>query len=137
MRFNLNPPAIIRIRKDNGGYGFARMCYVTLPADTTPHQIKHELVHVRQWWAISLLAASALYIVHLYFALPIEIMALSIGTHSGLYVVSKGYRFWAEAEAYRVSAKTSPQRIEEFAQMLYAYNTGRTLDECRDALLHT
>lgn len=134
MKFNLYPPAIIRIRKDIGGFGYARAFYVSLPANTSPHQLPHELAHVRQFWALTAISASALYIVHLYFALPIEIMALSIGVHGGLHAVSKGYRFWAEAEAYRVSAKTSPQRIEEFAQMLYAYNTGRTLEQCRAAI---
>lgn len=134
MKFNLSPPAIIRIRKDDGGYGYARAFYVTLPANTSPHQLPHELVHVHQWWALSLLSAVALFIGHLLFDMPIEAMALSIGVHGGLYAVSKRYRFWAEVQAYRASAKTSPQRVEEFAKMLYAYNTGATLDQCRAAI---
>ena len=135
MKLSVNPPAIIRIRKDNGGYGYARAFYVTLPANTSPHQLPHELIHVRQWWALTAASAILIYVAQIYVAaLPIEAMALSIGTHSGLYMVSKSYRFWAEAQAYRVSAKTRPQRIEEFAKMLYAYKTGRTLEQCLAAL---
>ena len=135
MKLNINPPAIIRIRKDNGGYGYARGPYVSLPVDTTPHQLPHELTHVKQWWMLTCISAAVIYVAQMYVAaLPLEAMALSIGVHAGLYMVSKHYRFWAEAQAYRVSAKVSPERTEDFAKMLYAYNTGRTLEQCRKAI---
>lgn len=135
IKLNIMPPAIIRIRKDLGGYGFARMFYVTLPANTTPHQLPHELVHVKQWWLVTVVFAAVLYVAQMYVtALPMGAMALSIGVHGGLHLLSKSYRFWAEAAAYRVSAKINPDRIEQFARMLYGYNTGRTMDQCRAAL---
>ena len=135
MKFPLNPPAIIRIRKDTGGYGLARGPYVTLPADTTPHQLPHELTHVKQWWMLTAICAALLYVAQMYVpAVPMEAMALSVGVHGGLYALSKKYRFWAEVQAYRVSAKTSPERVEAFAKMLHNYDTGKTIDQCRAAL---
>ena len=135
MQFNLIPPAIISIRRDTGGYGLARGPYVTLPADTTPHQLPHELTHVKQWWALTAICAAALYVAQMYIiALPMEAMALSVGVHGALYALSKKYRFWAEVQAYRVSVETSPEREEDFAKMLNGYDTGKTLDQCRAAL---
>jgi len=138
MTFNLIPPAIISIRKDTGGYGLARGPYVTLPADTTPHQLPHELTHVKQWWMLTVICAAALYVAQIYItALPMGAMALSIGVHGGLYALSKRYRFWAEVQAYRASVETSPERADDFAKMLHGYDTGKTLAQCRAALLHT
>ena len=137
MKFTLIPPAVIRIRKDTGGWGYARGPYVSLPADTTPHQLPHELTHVKQWWALTAICAAVLYVAQMYVpAIPIEAMALSLGVHGALYALLKPYRFWAEVQAYRVFAKTSPDRAEDFADMLHSYDTGKTLAQCRAALLH-
>ena len=136
MKFNLIPPAIIRIRKDKGGYALARGPYITLPADTTPHQLPHELIHVKQWWMLTAICAAALYVVQMYVpSVPMEAMGLSVGVHGGLYAGSKLYRFWAETQAYRMSLSVSPEREEDFAKMLNGYDTGRTLEECKQALL--
>jgi hypothetical protein len=135
MKFTWTPLAIIRTRKDTGGYGLARGPYVTLPADSTPHQLPHELIHVKQWWDLTVACAAALYVLQLYItALPLGVVALSIGVHGAFYALSKKYRFWAEAQAYRVSVETSPERFEDFAKMLQNYDTGKTLDQCRAAL---
>ena len=138
MQYILVPPAVIRIRKDTGGWGYARGAYVSLPADTTPHQLPHELTHVAQWWAMTALCSALLWLAQAAFpAIPVEVMALSIGVHGGLYTLSKRYRFLAEVQAYRVSVETSPERAEDFAKMLHNYDTGKTLAQCREALLHT
>tara|TARA_R110000772_G_scaffold138467_4_gene247433 strand:- start:724 stop:1182 length:459 start_codon:yes stop_codon:yes gene_type:complete len=138
MQFNLIPPAAIRIRRDVGGWGYARGPYVSLSADTTPHQLPHELTHVAQWWAVTAFCAALLWLAQVAFpSVPLEAMALSIGVHGGLYALSKRYRFWAEVQAYRVSVETSPERAEDFVKMLHNYDTGKTLAQCRAALLHT
>ena len=135
MKFTLIPPAVISIRKDAGGFGYARGPFVSLPVDTTPHQLPHELTHVKQWWALTAICAALLYVVQMYVVVvPLEAMALSVGVHGMLYALSKKYRFWAEVQAYRVSAKTSPERFEDFVKMLHNYDTGRTLEQCRKAL---
>lgn len=135
MQFNLIPPAIISIRKDTGGYGLARGPYVTLPADTTPHQLPHELTHVAQFWAMTAFCGALLWLASVAVAvLPTEAMALAVGVHGALYFASKRYRFLAEVQAYRVSVETSPDRAEEFAKMLHNYDTGKTLAQCRAAL---
>jgi hypothetical protein len=135
MKFTWKPLAIIRKREDTGGYGLARGPYVTLPADSTPHQLPHELTHVKQWWGLTVACAAALYVLQLYItALPLGVVALSIGVHGVLYALSKKYRFWAEVQAYRVSVETSPERFEDFTKMLHNYDTGKTLDQCRSEL---
>jgi len=53
MNFTLTPPAAISLRKDASGFGYARGPYVSLPVDTTPHQLPYELTHVKQWWALT------------------------------------------------------------------------------------
>ena len=136
MKINLIPPAVIRIRKDAGGHGYARGPYVSLPSNTTPHQLPHELTHVAQWWAMTAFCGALLYLAHAAVAaIPIEAMGLAVGVHGVLYFASKKYRFWAEVQAYRVSVETSPDRAEEFSKMLHNYDTGKTLAQCRDALL--
>ena len=135
MRVNLYPPAVIRIRKDSGGFGYARGPYVSLPVDHSAHQLPHELHHVKQWWMVTLLSAVALYALQYYVAfLPLEVIGLSVGVMGMLTRLSKTFRFATEASAYRVSTKVSPDRIDQFAKMLYDYNTGRTLEQCRAAL---
>jgi len=135
MQFSINPPAIIRIRSDTDGYGSARGPYVSLPANTSSHQLPHELIHVKQWWAATIISAVLLASIHLVFpSVPYSVAAASIVVHGGLYTLSKRYRFWAEAEAYRASVKATPARREAFVKMLHGYNTGKTLAQCRAAL---
>ena len=135
FRLSVNPPAIIRIRSDRGGKGKARVLYVTLPVNHPPHLLPHELHHVKQWWVTTAVCGSVLGgLAHFVPAVPYEVAGLSVGVFGALYFTSKSFRFWAEVGAYRVSASVQPKRIGAFAKMLYEYNTGHTLAQCRKAI---
>ena len=136
MRFNISPPAIVHTRKNGPDrWARARGPFVSLPYHSSPHQLPHELHHVRQWWAITVISAILLASLHLFVpAVPYHVAGLSVGVFGALYFVSKSFRFWAEVGAYRVSAYVQPKRIGQFAKMLYGYNTGRTLAQCRKAI---
>lgn len=135
IKLSINPPAIIRIRSDKSGWGKARGPYVSVPANHTPHLIPHELHHVKQWWATTAICGAVLGgLAHYLPSVPYEVAGLSVGVFGALYFTSKSFRFWAEVGAYRVSASVQTKRIGAFAKMLYEYNTGHTLAQCRKAI---
>lgn len=134
MKFHLNPPAISFNRETP----WARQIgpFVKIPIPNSDHQLEHELVHVRQWWIITILSALVIYGIT-YITPNISLFALGLapGVMGILTGVSAEFRFWSEAQAYSKSVKVSPHRFEEFAKMLYIeYGIGRSLDDCREAI---
>lgn len=135
MKLHLFPPALIF--RHGSKWGRARGPLVWLAHDDAPHQLPHELVHVWQWWIITALTAAVLAgVAHVVPALPYGVTGLSIGVTGALTALSPAYRWWSEVQAYRVSYRASPERLDDFARMLFVeYSTGRTFEQCRAALI--
>ena len=77
--------------------------------------LKHELQHVKQWFA-------------------------TLGLHSLLYLVSKRYRQWAEVQAYRAQMRWPDRNgycmdIDYAAELLATkYDLGISTDEAKELL---
>lgn len=136
ISFNIMPPAIIHVRKPSADrWGRARLFWVSVPHNHSPHQIPHELHHVGQFWQLTIVCAVIIAGV----ASQVPLISYWAVCLAGLpwalfYAKSKTFRFHAEVGAYRVSNKVQPHRTGEFVKMLRGYDTGRTLKECRAAI---
>lgn len=133
MRLNLVPPSVIYSGK--GDWAKQRGPFIKLPKKPSNHQLPHELVHVSQWWIITALSALVIFALASYGLVPIGAIALSVGVMGILTLLSSQFVWWSEVQAYRKSYEVSPDRLEDFAMMLYReYSQDKTLKECREAL---
>jgi len=68
--------------------------------------LEHELVHVKQWFAVSMLglvwAAGCYLLGHMQYA---HFGILSLALHSLLYTLIPAYKQWAEVQAFRTQIK--------------------------------
>lgn len=87
MKITLLPPAIViytdRVPKGSAGVANAFVVRIRPKYKNDVGLLAHELEHVRQWWVLPLIS-------------------------DFMYLFSKRYRMWAEAEAYRKQIKAYP-----------------------------
>ena len=100
--------------------------------------LRHEVEHVRQWWAAGLIAAVLLALVD-----P-TLAPGGMAAHSLLYLTVRPYRLWCEVKAYRVQMQHPDSRgrflpIERAAEFLMAsrYRFGfQTRDAALEKLMN-
>ncbi len=89
---------------------------------------KHELEHVRQWWAVTIPSMLAIFaLAHLYYGLPMLDAAMftpiaAVFYHAA-YDMIPSFRLWCEVKAYRVQlrycAKDESARFAKFIATSY------------------
>lgn len=66
---------------------------------------EHELLHVKQWAAWSILTIPLLYVLYSINRLDLAYLAvIPLSIHSFLYMIFPKYKLWAEVQAYKVQA---------------------------------
>lgn len=66
---------------------------------------EHELLHVKQWAAWSILMIPLLYVLYSINRLDLAYLAvIPLSLHSFLYMTFPKYKLWAEVQAYKVQA---------------------------------
>jgi hypothetical protein len=137
VKARLVPPALIFERRPRGTTGKSAAFVVMLPHDYPPKMLVHELHHVKQWWAVTLISAAIVF--YLATVLPFVsyyALFLSVGMMGALYRFSAWFRFRAEAAAYSASFTGQPGELDSYANALSSslYSTGKSLGECKRAI---
>lgn len=131
------PPAIVYIR-DPGDRRWAKQRgpFIAVPYAPSAAIMAHESHHVAQWWAITLAAGAALAALAVGVpAVPLAVVGVAPGV-MGLCMLIPAFRFAAEARAYAAGARIAPELLDVYARALATgYDTGRSLDECRAAII--
>ena len=138
LSFKAFPPAVIYTRSpsSSNGWGKARGPVVALPSDHHPRQLAHELLHVTQWWVVTVLAALAIYAASVYVTqIPVHAVGLSFGVMSGLSYVSPGFRFRMEAAGYGAAVRVDANSLDRYAVALaQSYGLDVSAAECRELI---
>jgi hypothetical protein len=84
---------------------------------------RHELVHVKQWAAMSLLAIPVAYMLNHFGRIDLVSLAvIPLTFHAVLYKFISSYRLWCEVSAYKEQARFYPDdRKPFFAQFIAEY----------------